>query len=101
MNTAAVFRYGETVTVTDDIGTHSVRAFLQPVSLTAPETPEATPAGLRDGRRWRIIMEPIELSGNVSILYGGREYLLLRREQIGGGDHIEGLLRLKGGSAQC
>ena len=90
-------RFAQTVTVTDASGSRSAKAFLYPTSVCTPEAPELSPAGVRDGRRRRIILEPMELNGTVTVTAGGREYLLLRREMIGGGDHIEGLLCGKAG----
>ena len=90
-------RFAQTVTVTDASGSRSAKAFLYPASVCTPEAPELSPAGVRDGRRWRIILEPMELHGTVTVTAGGREYLLLRRELIGGGDHVEGLLCRKAG----
>ena len=95
-------RFACTVTVTDSSGSRSARAFLRPASLTAPELPELSPAGVLDGRRWRIILEPLELTGQVTVTTDdGTEYLLLRREIIGGGDHIEGLLCRKAGESDA
>ena len=85
-------RFAETVTVTDGSETYVCRAFLRPVSVAAPEKPAISPAGVRDGRRWRIILEPLALSGPETVTVGETEYLMLRHEMIGGGDHIEGLL---------
>ena len=94
-------RFARTVTVTDGSGNHTVRAFLRPASLTVPEAPELSPAGVLDGRRWRIILEPLVLSGRVTVTTDdGMEYLLLRHEIIGGGDHMEGLLCRKAGDSE-
>ena len=90
-------RFAETVTLRDDNGSRRVRAFLRPASVAEPETPLLSPAGVLDERRWRIILEPVVLSGPVTVISGGTEYLLLRYELIGGGDHIEGLLCRKAG----
>lgn len=92
-------RFAENVTVRDAGGSRSARAFLRPVSVTSPEAPALSPAGMLDERRWRIILEPISLSGPVTVVSGNTEYLLLRYEMIGGGDHIEGLLCRKAGNA--
>ncbi len=85
------------VRVSDANGTYTARAFIRPASLSEAEAPELCPAGVRDGRRWRIILEPLELTGAVTVADDEREFFLLRREMIGGGDHIEGLLCLKAG----
>lgn len=92
-------RFAVPLTVTDGSGSSfSLRGFLRPVSVQSPEAPELSPAGLRDGRRWRLILEPVTLSGQVTVTAAdGTEYLLLRHEMIGGGDHIEGLLCRKAG----
>ena len=79
------------VMLTDDNGTRSVRAFFAPVRITAPETPQITAAGTVDGRRWRVILPPLALDGTVTLTDGDTVYLLLRRETIGNGDHIEAL----------
>ena len=94
-------RFAQTVTVTDALGSRSARAFLRPASLRRPETPALSPAGAADGRRWLLILEPMALSGPVTVTVGGREYFLLRREMIGGGDHIEGLLCRKAGDCNA
>ena len=91
-------RFARSVTVTDAVGSYTARAFLRPASVQTPETPTLSPAGYADGRRWRIILEPLELSGPVTVSDGDAEYVLLRREIIGGGDHIEGLLCRKEGA---
>ena len=85
-------RFARCVTVTDSLGSRSAKAFLYPVSVAAPEAPVLSPAGARDARRWKLLLEPMELTGEVTVTAEGRAYLLLRRETIGGGDHIEGLL---------
>ena len=90
-------RFARSVTVTDGIGNHTVRAFLRPISVQSPEMPELSPAGVRDERRWRIILPPLTRSGQVTVTDGDTDYLLLRFEEIGGGDHIEGLLCRKAG----
>ena len=58
-------------------------------------------AGMADERRWLLIMEPLELSGAVTVADGEREYALLRREMIGGGHNLEGVLCLKAGGADA
>ncbi len=78
-----------TVTVTDSGGTYTARAFLQPLSVRTPETPEITPAGVVDGRRWRVIAQPLSLTGPVTFTDGSAVYRLLRWEEIGG--HLEGI----------
>ncbi|MBE6914322.1 MAG: hypothetical protein E7472_05245 [Ruminococcaceae bacterium] len=93
--------FARNVRVADAAGEYSARAFIRPLSLTKPETPTHSCAGVADGRRWLLIMEPLELSGKVTVTDGDREYVLLRREMIGGGNHIEGLLCLKAGGADA
>ena len=92
MKTPFASRFARSMTVTDELGSRSAKGFLYPASVSAPETPALSPAGARDGRRWKLLLEPMELAGEVTVTAEGREYLLLRRELIGGGDHIEGLL---------
>ena len=101
MKTPFASRFAKTVTVTDAMGSRSARAFLRPASLRSPETPELCPAGAADGRRWRLILEPMALCGTVTVTIDGRAYVLLRREMIGGGDHIEGLLCRKAGDGDA
>ena len=82
------------VTVTDDVGNHVTRAFLEPMSADKPETPTVTAAGIADGRRWRVILPPLELSGSATLTDAdGTVYALLRRESIGNGHHIEAVAR--------
>ena len=101
MKTPFASRFARTVTVTDDLGSRSARAFLWPVSVQSPEAPQRSPAGIADGRRWRILLEPMALEGAVTVTAEGTAYLLLRREFIGGGDHIEGLLCRKAGDGDA
>ena len=88
-------RFARSVRVTDGGGERDVRAFIQPLSVSSPEAPTPTVAGVADARRWLLIMEPAELNGPAEIRDGDRVYSLLRWEEING--HIEGLLCLKGG----
>jgi hypothetical protein len=67
-------------------GDVTARAFLQPQSDRTPETPEITPAGVVDGRRWRVIAQPLSLTGPVTFTTQ-RGLPLLRWEEIGG--HLE------------
>ena len=80
--------------MTDDTGSHSAKAFLEPLHTGTPEAPEITAAGIADGRRWRVILPPMDLAGAVTVTDGdGEVYRLLRRETIGGGHHIEAVAR--------
>lgn len=88
-------RFARSVTVTDAAGTYTARAFLQAVSVKDPETPKATAAGVTDPRRWLLIMEPLTLTGPVTVSDGTNSYALLRWEDVSG--HVEGVLCLKGG----
>lgn len=100
MRTVFDSHFARAVKVTDTQGTRVRRAFLRPESLRRPETPEMSPAGISDERRWLLIMEADDLQGPVTITDGNREYILMRRELIGG-DHIEGLLCLKAGDGDA
>lgn len=93
--------FARSVSVTDEAGTYAARAFIRPAAISEAESPELSPAGVRDRRRWRIILEPMELTGAVTVTDGAQEFFLLRREMIGGGDHIEGLLCLKAGETDA
>lgn len=90
-------RFARSVTVTDSNGSYNVRAFLLPASVKTPETPELSPAGVLDKRRWLIILPPMTLTGQTTVTADGTDYCLLRYEEIGRGDHLEGLLCLKVG----
>ena len=82
------------MTVTDESGSHVTRAFLEPLSADTPEVPSVTAAGIADGRRWRVILPPLELSGSATLTDAdGTVYVLLRRESIGNGHHIEAVAR--------
>ena len=94
-------RLARSVTVTDGSGGQNVRAYIYPVSVRTPEVPELSPAGLLDERRWRIILPNMTLSGQVTVTDGSTDYLLLRYEVIGGGDHIEGILCRKAGESDA
>ena len=91
-----VFRsaFAQSVIVTDDTGCYAARAFIEPLHAETPEAPEITEAGLVDGRRWRVILPPMELAGAVTVTDAdGEVYRLLRRELIGNGHHIEAVAR--------
>ena len=82
------------VTVTDESGSTTAKAFIEPARIETPETPEITAAGIVDGRRWRVILPPMLLAGAVTVTDGdGEVYRLLRRELIGNGHHIEAVAR--------
>ena len=84
--------FAHALTVTDDSGSTAARAFIEPRSIDLPETPAITAAGIADGRRWRVILPPLALSGEVTLTdEDGNEYRLLRWESIGNGHHIEAL----------
>jgi len=87
-------RFARSVTVTDGGGNHVVRAFLQPVSLSKPEAPKITPGGLADTGRWLILMEPMTLTGTVTVTADGTVFRMLRRENCG--SHMEGILVRRG-----
>ena len=95
-----VFSFGDEILARRGGEERSFRGFLQPVSVTTPDEAERfLPAGRRDERRFLLIAEAGAFSGDsdlASIFYRGREFLILRLEEIHGG-HWEGLLRLKGG----
>ncbi|MCD8008575.1 MAG: hypothetical protein LUF68_06525 [Clostridiales bacterium] len=74
-----------------------MRSFLRPVNPKSPETPELTAAGVADGRRWLLLMEPAEISGRAEIIDGGARYALLRWERLE--SHIEGVLCREAGDA--
>ena len=93
MNAPFDSAFAHNVSVTDGNGTRTLRAFLQPLSVTEPEAPAATVAGIVDFRRRLLIMEDAALTGPVEIADGGENYLLLRWEHIDG--HIEGVLKRK------
>ena len=94
MNTPFDSAFAKPVRVTDSSGTRTLRAFIQPLSVTEPESPSATAAGVADRRRWLLIMEEAALTGPTEIGDGADCYILLRWENISG--HIEGVLRRKG-----
>lgn len=87
-------RFAGAVTVTDGNGSRTARAFLQPMDVRDPETSAATAAGVVDGRRWLLIMEPAAIAGSAEISDGTHRYALLRWENVSG--HIEGVLARKG-----
>ncbi|MBR1659920.1 MAG: hypothetical protein IJ705_06345 [Oscillospiraceae bacterium] len=82
------------VSVSDGRGIQILRAFIEARSVTEPETPLPSPAGVADPRRWLLIMENAELIGPVEIRDERYVYALTRWENVGG--HIEGVLRRKG-----
>ena len=80
--------------MTDDAGSYTAKVFIEPLHAETPEAPEITAAGLVDGRRWRVILPPMDLAGAVTVTDGdGEVYRLLRRELIGNGHHIEAVAR--------
>lgn len=92
--------YARRVTVSEGGESREARAFIQPLSVTEPETQaSALPCGVADKRRFLLIAAPgaiLSGEGPVEISCGGKTYVLLRREMIGG-SHWEGLMRLKAG----
>ena len=87
-------RFAGAVTVRDGNGSRTARAFIQPMSVKDPETPQITAAGVVDARRWLLIMEPVAISGQAEISDEKSVYALLRWEDVSG--HIEGVLARKG-----
>ena len=96
-----VSAYGQEVRISRGGTSRAARAFIQAVSVTDPERAAATPAGLRDERRYLIIAGPgafkIEGEGPVTIQCGSRSYEVLRFEELGGGSHCEAIMRIKAG----
>ena len=97
---SAVSGWAQDVTVRQGGEEKHARAFIQPLSVTDPrENAAATPAGVSDERLYLLIIGPDAVNGNGGeIVSGGKVYQLLRCEEMGGGSHWEGLLRLKGGA---
>ena len=99
----SVSGWARDVTVRQGGEEKSARAFIQPLSVTNPrEKAAATPAGVSNERLYLLIIGPDALSGGGGeIVSGGKVYQLLRCEEMGGGSHWEGLLRLKGGAGDA
>ena len=97
---SAVSTWAQDVTVRQGGEEKTARAFIQPLSVTNPrENAAATPAGVSDERLYLLIIGPEAVNGGGGeIVSGGKVYQLLRCEEMGGGSHWEGLLRLKGGA---
>lgn len=97
---SAVSSWAQDVTVRQGGEERHARAFIQPLSVTNPrENAAATPAGVSDERLYLLIIGPEAVNGQGGeIVSGGKVYRLLRCEEMGGGSHWEGLLRLKGGA---
>lgn len=97
--------FAQSVVVTEGGASREARAFIQPVSVTDPEEPaSALPCGVADDRRYLLIAAPeaiVSENEPVEIACGGRRYVLLRRERIGGGTHWEGVMRLKAGGGDA
>lgn len=91
--------FARSVTVRDGEGEKRARAFIQPMKLQRPETPTITAAGIADERRWLLIMEPLTLQGRAEVVDGETHYQLLRWEWVGNKDHIEGVLKRRGGGS--
>lgn len=93
----AVSAFAQDISVRQGGETRRGRAFIQPLSVTAPERePVPTPAGILDGRRYLLIAWPgaFERGGRgAAVECGGVRYEVLRCEKMGGGTHWEGLLR--------
>ena len=100
---SAVSTWAQDVTVRQNGEEKHARAFIQPLSVTNPrENAAATPAGVSDERLYLLIIGPEAVNGGGGeIVSGGRVYQLLRCEEMGGGSHWEGLLRLKGGAGDA
>ena len=96
---SSVSSWAQDVTVRQGGEEKHARAFIQPLSVTNPrENAVATPAGVSDERLYLLLIGPDAVSGNGGeIVSGGKVYQMLRCEEMGGGSHWEGLLRLKGG----
>lgn len=100
----AVSAYAREITVLQRGTERRSRAFIQPVSVTDPERERApTPAGAVDERRYLIIAAPEAFDGGVGgeVRCGGRTYELLRCEEMGGGSHWEGVMRIKAGECDA
>jgi|GEM_PF-6977486 len=97
-----VFSFGDEILARSGDEERRFRGFLQPISAASPEEAKRFfPAGTGDGRRFLLIAEAGAFSGvsdRAVIFYRGREFYLLRLEELCGG-HWEGVLRLKGGAA--
>ena len=100
---SSVSGWAQDVTVRQGGEEKHARAFIQPLSVTSPrENAAATPAGVSDERLYLLIIGPDAVSGpGGEIVSGGRVYQVLRCEEMGGGSHWEGLLRLKGGAGDA
>lgn len=102
----AVSAYASEITVSQRGEERRSRAFIQPVSVTDPERERVpTPAGSVDGRRYLIIAAPDAFvrdgGAGGEVRCAGRTYELLRCEEMGGGSHWEGLLRMKAGECDA
>ena len=100
---SSVSSWAREVTVRQGGEEKCARAFIQPLSVTSPrENAAATPAGVSDERLYLLIIGPGTVSGpGGEIVSGGQVYQVLRCEEMGGGSHWEGLLRLKGGAGNA
>ena len=100
---SAVNGWAQAVTVRQGGEEKHARAFIQPLSVTSPhEKAAATPAGVSDERLSLLIIGPEAVNGDGGeIVSGGKVYQMLRCEEMGGGSHWEGLLRLKGGAGNA
>ena len=100
---SAVSSWAQDVTVRQGGEEKHARAFIQPLSVTNPqENAAATPAGVSDERLYLLIIGPEAVNGGGGeIVSGDKVYQLLRCEEMGGGSHWEGLLRLKGGAGNA
>ena len=100
---SSVSGWAQDVTVRQGGEEKRARAFIQPLSVTSPrENAAATPAGVSDERLYWLIIGPDAVSGpGGEIVSGGQVYQVLRCEEMGGGSHWEGLLRLKGGAGNA
>ena len=100
---SAVSRWARDVTVRQGGTEKNAKAFIQPLSVTSPrENAAATPAGVSDERLYLLIIGPDTVhGGGGEIVSGGKVFQVLRCEEMGGGSHWEGLLRLKGGAGNA
>lgn len=99
----AFWRYGEKIIIREAGEERLSRGFIRTESISSPEKEaRLTPMGLADDRRYIILAPAHALSGRAGaeIRSGERVFELLRCEMTGG-DHWEGLMRLKGGDGDA
>jgi len=100
MRTPFESRFAADATITSGQSTVTVRAFLWPVSVTKPDSPVFSPAGLGDERRWKILLPPMTPEELATVTVKGEEYTLLRWETMAD-RHVEGILCRKPGDADA